>query len=1186
MRYVFGDCMLDTESYVVQRAAQTIPLRPKVFQVLYYLLLHRDRVISKQELQEHIWPAQFVSDAALEGVLKAVRQAVGDSRRRQWCIVTRRGQGYRFVAPLLEPADTPQHRTGRPLAAFRPSPDGSTPPPRDEPPAPSATWEQKPVVVLAIDLTFPTDPPSMSRPYDPWTVARRWQQAIREQVHGVGGMLMPHAGSPLLAAFGLLQTLDQQPQRAVQAALAIRQLVAAAQATTGQAPVPALRQALHLGPLLVQGQTDTLLAQSPVGGETLAVPVRLLGHAAPGEVLVSAQVARLVTGWCVLEACDGPEGARRPGMVGAYRVLELMPWRSLPAGPGVRTLSPFVGRARELATLRELLTQVEAGRGQVVGVVGEPGVGKSRLLDEFLQDLATQQVRHLHARCLSYGSAIPYLPMLDMLRANCRLTDSDSPAAITAKVGLSLQDMGLDPAQGTPYLLHLLGIQAETASLASVRPETLKAQTFAILRQLLLHDSRQQPIILAIEDVQWIDQTSEDFLALLADSLAGTPLLLLATYRPGYRPPWLEKSYATQLVLQPLTAPDSLRLVQALLQTEQVPPALMQLLLVKAEGNPFFLEELIQGLVEQGVIVHAPEGGMTLATPWLTHPPQAIQLPSTVQGVLAARIDRLPAEAKGLLQTLAVIGRDFSFRLLTQVVARPEVELRQWLFTLQKAEFLYERPTVPESEYTFKHALTQEVAYDALSWERRREVHERTAQALEALFPDRLEKHYSTLAHHYSRSGNTTKALDYLRRAGHQAMQQSAYTEAISHWTTALTLLNTLPDTPERPQHELSLLLALVPALDVTKGYAALEQERLLTRAEVLCQQVGEPAQHFAVLERLHAFRFLRAELQAAQTVAEQLLDLARRQPDPAWLLEAHDALGLTLYYMGAFTTARTHVEQGIALYDPQQHATVQTTHGPGNHGVRGHAMWSRLLWVLGYPDQALRRGHEALTMAQALAHPFSLADTLLWSTMLHQHRREWHTAQEHAEALLALATEQGFAFYVARAAFYRGTALAAQGRGEEGLTQMCQGLAALRDTGIDLAMSFYLTQLAEAYGRVGQIEQGLHLLAEARAMVDKTAERYHEAELHRLHGELLRRQAVPDMQMAEACFLHALAIARRQEAKSLELRAVMSLSRLWERQGKGEEARQILAEIYGWFTEGFDTADLQEARELLARLA
>ena len=1076
----------------------------------------------------------------------------------------------------------PPRPAGRPPTIPRPLAAARTVPPQEESPPLAATWEQKPVVILAIDLTFPTAPDFEPLPYDPWTVAQRWEQAIQEKVHGVGGVLLPRAGPLLLAAFGLPQTLEQQPQRAVQAALAIRQLVVEAQAATGQAPIPAVRQALHLGPLLVEGHTGALPAPLPAGNETLAVPVRLLGHAAPGDVLVSPQVARLLTGWCVLEESEGPAAASGPGSVGTYRVLGVVPRRSPLAGLGARPLSPFVGRGRELATLHALLTQVESGRGQVVGVVGEPGVGKSRLLDEFRQGLTAQWVTYLEARCLAYGSAIPYLPVLEMLRTHCGLTELDGPAAITEKVRGSLREVGMDPEQGTPYLLHLLGVSAGTAAVAGVRPETLKTQTFATLRQLLLNGSQQHPLILALEDMQWMDQSSEEFLALLAESLAGAPLLLLATYQPGYRPPWLEKSYATQLVLQPLAAPESQRLVQAVLQTEQVPPALMQLLLAKAEGNPFFLEELIQGLVEQGIIVRAPGGGMTLAAPWLTRPLTAIQLPSTVQGVLAARIDRLPAAAKELLQTLAVIGRAFSFRLLTRVVAQPEEELRQWLFTLQKAEFLYERPALPEPEYTFKHALTQEAAYAALSRERRREVHERTAQALEALFADRLEKHYSALAHHYSRSGNTIKSFDYLRRAGHQAMQQSAYTEAISHWTTALALLDNLPDTPEHTQHELALLIALALALDVTKGYATPEQERLLTRAEVLCQQVGEPAQHFAVLERLHAFRFMRAELQAAQTVAEQLLALAQRQSDPALLLEAHHALGLTLYYIGAFATARIHVEQGIALYDPQQHATAQTTHGPGNHGVRGHAMWSRLLWVLGYPDQARRRGQEALTMAQALAHPFSLADTLLWSTVLHQYRREWHTAQTHAEALLALATEQGFAFYVARAAFYRGTALAAQGLGEEGLAQMCQGLAALRDMGIDLAMSFYLIQLSEAYGRVGQIERGLDLLAEARAMVDKTGERYHEAELHRLHGELLLRQAVPDVPAAEADFLHALAIARQQGAKSLELRAVMRLSRLWQSQGKRAEARQILADLYGWFTEGFDTADLQEAKELL----
>jgi predicted ATPase len=450
--------------------------------------------------------------------------------------------------------------------------------------------------------------------------------------------------------------------------------------------------------------------------------------------------------------------------------------------------------------LRELLAQAEGGRGQVVGIVGEPGMGKSRLLYEFRQCLAGQRVTYLEGRCLSYGSAIPYLPILDLLRDHCGITEADSAEAMVEKVRFGLQEVGMAPDEWAPYLLHLLGIQAETERLAAMPPETLKARTFETLRQLSLHSSRQAPLILAVEDLQWIDQTSEASLASLVERIGGAPLLLLATYRPEYRLPWLGKSYVTQFVLPPLAPHDSLRLVQAVLQTEQVPEHLAQVILPKAEGNPFFLEEIVQTLVEQGGV--------------------EIQLPLTVQGVLAARIDRLSIETKALLQTLAVLGKECSLSLLKQVTDQPEEELQRLLTHLQAAEFLYEQPDVLAPKYTFKHALTQDVAYASLPQGRRQGLHERTAQAIEALFPDRLGEHYSALAHHHSRSGNTTKAVYYLQEAGHQAEQRSAYVEAISHVTRALELLTTLPDTPERMQQELRLgdstpLLGAVGAANV-----------------------------------------------------------------------------------------------------------------------------------------------------------------------------------------------------------------------------------------------------------------------------------------------------------------------------------------------------------------------------------
>jgi len=372
----------------------------------------------------------------------------------------------------------------------------------------------------------------------------------------------------------------------------------------------------------------------------------------------------------------------------------------------------------------------------------------------------------------------------------------------------------------------------------------------------------------------------------------------------------------------------------------------------------------------------------------------------------------------------------------------------------------------------------------------------------------------------------------------------------------------------------------------VTKGQGAPELGPILTRAAALCQQVGESQQRFAVLGGLCVFHTTRVEHQAAQAVAEQLLDLAQRQLDPAHLMRAHCRLGQTLFNLGAFTPARPHLEQALVFFDSRWHATLRLAPG----GIRDYKTTcllavGRALCMLGYPDQAMQRSQEALTMARALAHPFGLVDTLYGSALIQRYRREWRTVQAHAEAMLALATEHGFARHVALGTLFRGMALAGQGQSAEGLAQIRQGLAAYRATGSVSGMSGHLAQLAEACGQVGQVDESMHLLAEALALVDTTGERHTEAELHRLHGELLRRQAVPEAQTAEACFQRALDVARRQQAKWWELRVAMSLARLWQRQGKRAKARALLAEIYSWFTEGFDTADLQDARALLDAL-
>jgi DNA-binding NtrC family response regulator/tetratricopeptide (TPR) repeat protein len=826
---------------------------------------------------------------------------------------------------------------------------------RESSPASASTWEEKPVAVLALELTWPAVSVGDAAPYEPWTAAHRWEQIILEKVQGFGGVCLQCSPSLLLVVFGLPQTLEQLPQRAVQAALAVRQVLVADTRPDGEVPRPTLRLVVHLGQVLGESGANDPVAQLLPVGEALALPVRLLGQSLPGEIVVSASVARLVRGWFELESRAGLSGDRPPDEIEVSAVVGLRP-QPLPLGmQGPRPLIRFVGRARELAILQDLLAQVEGGLGQVVGIVGEPGVGKTRLLYEFRQQVGVaveaappgDRVRYLEGNCLAYGSALPYLPVLDLLRAECQIGDTDSAEAITEKVRLTLETVGMDPEEGTPYLLLLLGVQTGRDPLAMLRPDTIKARTFATLRELYLHSSQRHPLVLAIENLHWIDQTTEAFFASLVEGMAGARLLVLATYRPGYRSPWIEKSYVTQLVLPPLSAQDSRRLLRSLLPTEDIPESLVQQILAKAQGNPFFLEELVQALGEQGVLGRGDAGGTTGQLPR----PTAIQLPSTVQAVLAARLYRLPTAEKALLRTLAVIGPVISARLLSRVVDQADVELRQWLSHLQAGEFLYERPAGPELEYVFKHALTQEAAYASLPGEQRRVTHVRTAQAIETLYAQQLEDHYGELAHHYRHSGHPEKAVVYLQRAGRRAHERSATGEAIRLLTTGLELLQTLPDTPERSRQELAVQITLGQALMAAKGQAAPEVEHAYTRARELCERVGDTAQLHWVLGGLRGIYEVRGELAKARELGEEHLSLAHRAKAPTRLADAHTNLGLVLFYVGELAQAWAHLERGMARNDSMQDWSATLRDGQQIPGVRCRRIAAWILWWLGYPD-------------------------------------------------------------------------------------------------------------------------------------------------------------------------------------------------------------------------------------------
>jgi len=485
----------------------------------------------------------------------------------------------------------------------------------------------------------------------------------------------------------------------------------------------------------------------------------------------------------------------------------------------------------------------------------------------------------------------------------------------------------------------------------------------------------------------------------------------------------------------------------------------------------------------------------------------------------------------------------------------------------------------------FKHALIQDAAYASLLKRTRQQYHQQIAQMLEAEFPETVEAEPELVAHHYKEAGLNEQAVGYYHQAGKRATQRSAHVEAINHLTKGLEVLMTLPDTVERARQELDMQITLGPVLMAVKGQSSPDTQRAYARARELCQQVGETPQLFPVLHGLWRFYMVRAELQTTRELAEQFFSMARRAQDTALLLEAHRVMGQTMYWLGEMAVAREHFEQGMALYNPQKHRSHAFLYGQDPAVIcRGFSAW--IIWMLGYPDHALHGINEALTLAQELDHPFSLALALHFTAFLRQFRQEAQAVQERAEALMALSTEKGFPFWLAHGTILRGWALTAQGAGAEGIAQMHQGLVAYRGTGAELQRLYFLGLLAEAYGKVGQIEEGLTVLNAALDTVNKTGERYWEAELYRRKGELLLIQQGQKMGEAEECFRQALHIACRQQAKSLELRVAMSLSRVWRQQGKRDEARQMLADIYGWFTEGFDTADLLEAKTLLEELA
>jgi predicted ATPase len=991
-----------------------------------------------------------------------------------------------------------------------------------------------------------------------------------------------YTGDGIMALFGAPIAHEDHGRRACYAALRLsNELGRYADELRLRGLNFSVRMGLNSGEVVVGKIGDDLRMDYTAQGYTVGLAARMEQIAASDRICLTEQTARLVEGFFQLRDLGqlDVKGVREPLRV--YELLGTGPLRTRMEVAARRGLVRFVGRQGEMEQLHRAWEAAQADHGQIVGVVGEAGVGKSRLVHEFKAPLE-RGCLVLEAFSVSHGKAYAYLPLVELLKSYFGITLEDDERQRREKITGKVLTLDRTLEDTLPYLFTLLGIGDETVSLAQMDPEIRRRRTLEAVKRVLVRETLDQPCVLIFEDLHWIDAETQAFLEVLSESVATARLLLLVDYRPEYQHGWGSKTYYTHLRLDPLGDEEAQELLMALLGegASAEREVLKRLILEKTEGNPFFMEELVQTLAEEGVL------GGERGHYRLERSPSELHIPATVQGVLAARIDRLPTEEKNLLQTLAVIGKDFSFGLIRRVAEQGEEDLYRGLSHLQAGEFIYEQPAFPEPEYTFKHALTQEVGYQSLLGERRERLHERAAQAIEELYGDALDGHYGELAHHYGRTENTPKAVQYLHLAGEQAVQRSAYAEAIDQLTRAVELVAMLPGTRERSERELLLQLTLGGALSATQGFGAAEAARAYARARDLSEEVGEVSQVFRALVGLVDIHLIRAEFDKVGDLAEQLLGLARGTGDQAHLLLAHVAKGDTSFYRGEFCQAREHMEEGIRRYNPQEFRSHEYLFSELDSGVWAIGDMSWTLWSLGYPDQALTRSREALGLAQELSHPFSQTYALFCANHLDGLRRESQAALEGAEALIALSSEHGFLQFLGMGTFQRAWALADQGQLQEGMAGVRAVLEAMRSAGFVLGSSMMLAVLAEAHGRAGQAEEGLTLIAEAQSFVAKTGERVFEAEVHRINGELLLARSPSGQAEAEASFRQALDVARRQSAKSYKLRAATSLARLWQQQGRKQEARELLAPVYDWFTEGFDTRDLKDAKALLDQLS